>query len=85
MANYIALSEVQVDQDDVLYKAMAHIKNMALEMSQFSVYLRKQGRTEVAREVSSFVAYLDNRQSMFMFAEKDYRNRIANESEPVEF
>jgi len=89
MAKYITIDSVQFHRTDAVYKAMAHIEDFALEMTEMSVWLRKQGRVEVAKEFTELVSAIARHQRMIMFGEREALQRIANEldlqSDSVEF
>jgi hypothetical protein len=88
MANYIALSSVVVDKNDILYKTLGHLQDFKLDMMQVSVIFHKAGRTEVATAISSLVQSLNTNASLIMHGEREAMQRIADDLDlqaPVEF
>jgi len=88
MANYIPLSSIVVDKNDMLYKTLAHLQDFKLDMMKVSVMLHQAGRGEVATAISSLVQSLNTNASLIMHGEREAMQRIADDLDlqvPVEF
>jgi len=88
MANYITLSSIVVDKNDMLYKTLAHLQDFKLDMMKVSVMLHQAGRGEVATAISSLVQSLNTNASLIMHGEREAMQRIADDLDlqvPVEF